>query len=145
MIIDTKSRGGEDTAKELSFERAAYLREPMPDGLCLSEQKAFLALRFLYAEFDRGVISKEQAALEKQKVIRRLEHELKIDKRNEQISQLWKRIETPALEYAKNPTRETADAFHAAVYGMSDDWRNDRNKEAIKNIPWEENKNDNPN
>ena len=127
-------------AKELSFERAAYLREPMPDGLCLSEQKTFLALRFLYAEFDRGVISKEQAALEKQKVTRRLEHELKVDKLNEQISQLGKRIEVPALEYAKNPTRETADAFHAAVYNMPPDWRNDRSKEAIKNIPWEENK-----
>ena len=127
-------------AKELSFERAAYLREPMPDGLCLSEQKAFLALRFLYAEFDRGVISKEQAALEKQKVIRRMESEIKTDEMNAQIAQLWKRIETPALEYAKNPTRETADAFHAAVYNMPPDWRNERSKEAIKNIPWEENK-----
>ena len=127
-------------AKELSFERAAFLREPMPDGLCLSEQKAFLALRFLYAEFDRGVISKEQAALEKQKVIRRLEYELNIDKLNAQIAQLWKRIEIPALEYAKNPTRETADAFHAAVYNTPPDWRNERSKEAIKNIPWEESK-----
>ena len=125
---------------EIDFERAAYLREPMPDGLCLAEQKAFLALRFLYAEFDRGVISKEQAAVEKKKLIRQLEHEIKTDKMNEQIAQLGKRIEVPALEYAKNPTRETADAFHAAVYGMPDDWRNDRSKEAIKNIPWEENK-----
>lgn len=125
-------------AKELSFERAAYLRQPMPDGLCLSEQKAFLSLRFLYAEFDRGVISKEQAALEKQKIIRQLEHELKVDKLNEQISQLWKRIEIPALEYAKNPTRKTADAFHAAVYGMPDDWRNDRNKAATAGVPWEQ-------
>lgn len=123
-------------AKELSFERAAYLREPMPDGLCLSEQKAFLAFRFLYAEFDRGVISKEQAALEKQKVARRLEYELNIDKLNKQISQLWKRIEIPALEYAKNPTRETADAFHAAVYGLPDDWRNDRNKAETADVPW---------
>ena len=127
-------------AKELSFERAAYLREPMPDGLCLAEQKAFLALRFLYAEFDRGVISKEQAAVEKKKLIRQLEHEIKTDEMNAQIAQLWKRIETSALEYAKNPTRKTADAFHAAVYNMPPDWRNERSKEAIKNIPWEENK-----
>lgn len=125
-------------ANELSFERAAYLRQPMPDGLCLSEQKAFLALRFLYAEFDRGVISKEQAALEKQKVIRQMEHEIKIDKLNEQIAQLWKRIEIPASEYAKNPTRKTADAFHAAVYGLPDDWRNDRNKAATADVPWEQ-------
>jgi hypothetical protein len=125
-------------AKELSFERAAYLRQPMPDGLCLSEQKAFLSLRFLYAEFARGVISKEQAALEKQKVIRQLEHEIKIDKLNEKISQLWKRIEIPASEYAKNPTRKTADAFHAAVYGLPDDWRNDRSKAETADAPWEQ-------
>ena len=131
-------------AKELSFERAAYLRQPMPDGLCLSEQKAFLALRFLYAEFDRGVISKEQAALEKQKLLARMNHELKIDKQNEKIAHLWKRIEIPASEYAKNPTRKIADAFYAAVYNMPPDWRNERSKEAIKNIPWEESKNDNP-
>ena len=123
-------------AKEFSFERAAYLRQPMPDGLCLSEQKAFLALRFLYAEFDRGVISKEQAALEKQKLLARMNHELKIDKQNEKIAHLWKRIEIPASEYAKNPTRKTADAFHAAVYGLPEDWRNDRNKLETANVPW---------
>ena len=87
----------------VSFERAAYLRQPMPDGLCLSEQKAFLALRFLYAEFDRGVISKEQAALEKQMLIRQhWNHEIKIDKLNERIAQLWKRIEEPAREMSLN-------------------------------------------
>ena len=123
-------------AKELSFERAAYLRQPMPDGLCLSEQKAFLALRFLYAEFDRGVISKEQAALEKQKLLARMNHELKIDKQNEKIAHLWKRIEIPASEYAKNPTRKTADAFYAAVYGLPEDWRNDRNKLETANVSW---------
>lgn len=110
-------------AKELSFERAAYLRQPMPDGLCLSEQKTFLALRFLYAEFDRGVISKEQAALEKQKVIRRMEHEIKTDKMNAQIAQLWKRIEQPAREYVFDSTIENADKFYAAVYGLVENWR----------------------
>ena len=123
---------------KIDFERAAYLREPMPDGLCLAEQKTFLALRFLYAEFDRGVISKEQAAVEKKKLIRQMEHEIKIDEMNAQIAQLWKRIEISALEYAKNPTRETADAFHAAVYGLPDDWRNDRNKAATADVPWEQ-------
>ena len=108
---------------EVNFERAAYLREPMPDGLCMSEQKAFLALRFLYAEFDRGVISKEQAALEKQKVIRQMEHEIKIDKMCERIAQLWKRIEQPAREYVFDSTIENADKFYAAVYGLPNDWR----------------------
>lgn len=120
----------------VSFERAAYLRQPMPDGLCLSEQKAFLALRFLYAEFDRGVISKEQAALEKQMLIRQLDHEIKIDKLNERIAQLWKRIEIPASEYSLNPSVEVADKFYAAVYGLPDDWRNSNNKAETADAPW---------
>lgn len=106
-----------------NFERAAFLRKPMPDGLCLAEQKTFLALRFLYAEFDRGVIDKEQAALEKRKLIMQMEHEIKIDKLNERIAQLWNRIDIPARNYSLNPGIETADKFYAAVYGLPDDWR----------------------
>ncbi len=124
-------------AKEPDFVRAAYLREPMPDGLCLSEQKAFLSLRFLYAEFDRGVISKERAALEKQKLLEQMEHEIKIDKTCEQIAQLWKRIEAAARKYAMNPTKETADMFYARVYNLDDDWRSDRNKKAVEGVAWE--------
>lgn len=124
---------------DVNFERAAYLRQPMPGGLRLSEQKTFLALRFLYAEFDRGVIDKEQAALEKRKLLEQMEHELKIDKMNEQISQLWKRIEQSARDYAMNPTKETADTFYARVYNLGDDWRNDRNKKAVEGVAWERN------
>ena len=129
---------------ELPFERAAMRGEEMPDGLLLSEQKVFIALRSLYAAYRRGEIERERASREKQMLIRQMEHEIKVDELNEKISQLWKRIEIPASEYAKNPTRKTADAFYAAVYNMPPDWRNERSKEAIKNIPWEEIKNDNP-
>ena len=122
LIIAMKNQGGESVSG-VNFERAAFLREPMPDGLCMSEQKAFLALRFLYAEFDRGVIDKEQAALEKRKLLAQMEHELKIDKLNERIAQLWKRIEQPAREYVFDSTIENADKFYAAVYGLPDDWR----------------------
>lgn len=118
-------------ALELPFERAAMRGEEMPSGLCLAEQKTFLALRLLYAEYHKGNIAREQAALEKQKLIMQMNQELKIDKLNEQISQLWKRIEIPALEYAKNPTRKTADAFHAAVYGLPDDWRGEQIEEQL--------------
>ena len=126
-------------ANELSFERAAYLRQPMPAGLYLAEQNTCLALRFLYAEFGRGVINKEQAALEKRKLLEQMEHELKIDKLNEQISQLWKRIEQSARDYAMNPTKETADTFYARVYNLGDDWRNDRTKKAVDGVAWERN------
>ena len=121
---------------ELPFERAAMRGEEMPDGLLLSEQKVFIALRSLYAAYRRGEIERERASREKQMLIRQMEHEIKVDELNEKISHLWKRIEIPALEYAKNPTRKIADAFYAAVYGLPEDWRNDRNKLEAANVPW---------
>ena len=121
---------------ELPFERAAMRGEEMPDGLLLSEQKVFIALRSLYAAYRRGEIERERASREKQMLIRQMEHEIKVDELNEKISQLWKRIEIPASEYAKNPTRKIADAFYAAVYGLPEDWRNDRNKLEAANVPW---------
>ena len=128
----------------LPFEHAAMRNEELPSGLSLAETRAFYLLRDLYRLYYSGGIDREQASREKAKIVQAHEKEKATDKINSQISQLRKRIEQPALEYAKNPTRETADAFRAAVYGMPDDWRNERSKEAIKNIPWEENKNDNP-
>ena len=124
----------------LPFEHAAMRNEELPSGLSLAETRAFYLLRDLYRLYYSGGIDREQASREKAKIVQAHEKEKATDKINSQISQLRKRIEQPALEYAKNPTRETADAFHAAVYNMLPDWRNDRSKEAIKNIPWEENK-----
>lgn len=123
-------------ATELPFERAAMRGDEMPGGLLLSEQKVFIALRSLYAAYRRGEIDRERASKEKQMLIRQMEHEIKIDKLNAQIAQLWKRIENAARKYTMNPTRKTADAFHAAVYGLPDDWRNDRNKMETANVPW---------
>lgn len=124
----------------LPFEHAAMRNEELPSGLSLAETRAFYLLRDLYRLYYSGGIDREQASREKAKIVQAHEKEKATDKINSQISQLRKRIEQPALEYAKNPTRETADAFHAAVYNMPPDWRNERSKEAIKNIPWEENK-----
>ena len=124
----------------LPFEHAAMRNEELPSGLSLAETRAFYLLRDLYRLYYSGGIDREQASREKAKIVQAHEKEKATDKINSQISQLRKRIEQPALEYAKNPTRKTADAFHAAVYNMPPDWRNERSKEAIKNIPWEENK-----
>ena len=124
----------------LPFEHAAMRNEELPSGLSLAETRAFYLLRDLYRLYYSGGIDREQASREKAKIVQAHEKEKATDKINSQISQLRKRIEQPALEYAKNPTRKTADAFHAAVYNMPPDWRNERSKEAIKNIPWEEKK-----
>lgn len=108
---------------ELPFERAAMRGEEMPDGLCLAEQRAYLALRILYAEYRKGNIERERASREKRKIINQLEQEIKTDELNAKIAQLWKNIESPAREYSLNPSVETADKFYAAVYGLGENWR----------------------
>lgn len=108
---------------ELPFERAAMHGEEMPGGLCLAEQRTFLALRLLYTEYRKGNIEREKASLEKKKLVRQMESEIKMDELNEKTAQLWKRIEQPAREYVFDSTIENADKFYAAVYGLSDDWR----------------------
>ena len=123
---------------ELPFERAAMRNEELPSGLTLADIRAFYLLRNLYRLYLSGGIDREQASREKVKIVQAYEKEKATDKINLQISHLWKRIEIPALEYAKNPTRKTADAFHAAVYGLPDDWRNDRNKKEAADVPWEQ-------
>lgn len=95
----------------------------MPSGLCLAEQRAYLALRILYAEYRKGNIERERASREKRKIVNQLEQEIKIDEVNAKIAQLWKNIEPYAKEYSLNPSVDTADKFYAAVYGLSKDWR----------------------
>lgn len=127
---------------ELPFERTAMRNEELPSGLSLTDIRAFYLLRDLYKLYYSGGIDRGQASREKAKIVKAYAKEKATDKINLQISQLWKRIEQPAREYAKNPTRKTADAFHAAVYGLPDDWRNDRNKAATADVPWEQSENE---
>ena len=109
--------------EELSFERAAMKGEELPAGLKLTEQKAFYCLRLLYSDYHAEKITREQAAAEKQKIIFQMQEEIKTDEMNIRISQLWKRIETAAGQYADNPSIEAAERFYAAVYGLPNDWR----------------------
>lgn len=50
------------------WEKEAANQEPMPDGLLLAEQKAFQVISALYARFYAKMITKEQAAMDKQKL-----------------------------------------------------------------------------
>ena len=106
-------------SKVLHFERAAMRNEPMPDGLKLSEQKCFLALRLLYQHFKAGYISREQASLEKVKIIHQFESEASDDEYVEKTKRLWQRIESAGNTYAKNKTPENAEQFYRVVYGFT--------------------------
>lgn len=82
-------------------------------------QKFFLKARLLY----QSGVSPTQGAREMTELERTYESDMKSEKRLFEISQLWKRIEPAAREYANGPSIETADRFYAAVYNLPDDWR----------------------
>jgi len=55
------------------IERKAANTEEMPEGLNAPEQWLFLSTRLLYEQFRNGTVSKEQAKIEKRKVISQCE------------------------------------------------------------------------
>lgn len=61
------------------WEKEAANQEPMPDGLLLAEQKAFQVISALYARFYAKMITKEQAAMDKQKIKAALKEEISAD------------------------------------------------------------------
>lgn len=120
---------------ELPFERQALQGEPLPRGLSGVRALTYYALCYTYKLYKNREITQQQGSSIKKQIIKSAEE---VDDRINQNAIRWQNIESTAREYANNPTRDTADAFYAAVFGMPEDWRNDRNKAAIKNIPWED-------
>lgn len=57
------------------FEQAVIDGQPMPDGLCLLDQHAFVLLQRIYTNFRSGLYSKEQAGAEKSKLYRQWKKE----------------------------------------------------------------------
>lgn len=110
----------------LPYERLAMKNEPIPDGLDLTDQKMYLSLAILYLRYHAGRVSRETAAEEKKKLMRSYLAEKKEVERVRQIACLWKRIEIPAREYVFDSTKENADKFYAAVYGLPENWRCNR-------------------
>lgn len=53
----------------VTWERAALREEGLPEGLNLEAQLAFLSLRHLAAAYRLRMVSQEQAAAEKQKIL----------------------------------------------------------------------------
>lgn len=55
------------------LEHAAARGDPLPDGFTLVEQWLYLSLRILHREFRSGVITREQAAMEKNAILKQYE------------------------------------------------------------------------
>ena len=54
---------------DIKLEKAAMKGYELPKGLTLAEQGYYLALRTLYTAYQKGVVTKKQAAEEKKAIL----------------------------------------------------------------------------
>lgn len=92
------------------------------EKLSLSESLLWYRLRDLYRNFAQGSISKDNAAAEKQKIVKQYNADKQAQETAERYiahhAELWRKIEGAATAYRTNKTIENADKFVEAVYGV---------------------------
>lgn len=104
------------------WEQIAAEGGPMPDGLCLSEQRAFQTMVLLYQRFNMKKITSEQASTEKRQISKQMMEEISADNfrdntayDREKILRLSEQARTRAR---KNPTKENCLALVDAINGI---------------------------
>lgn len=107
---------------QFPYEKEAMRGEPMPKDLSLVDQMAYQALASMHSRFRSGAITREQGALEKQKLSLEYNKAVNQRQRESNMAQHYAeqniRIESAANSYAKERTLENADKLYKALYGM---------------------------
>lgn len=103
---------------EFSFERAAMRGDPLPHGMDLADQTAFIALRYLYGQHYAGKISREDAAAEKREVVRAWKRAKDESESARRTADFFRVVEKYMSCYRKNRKIEAADNLADAVDGF---------------------------
>ena len=102
------------------------------EKLSLAETLLWYRLRDLYRNFSQGSISKENAAVEKQKIVKQYNADKQTQETAERYiayhAKLWRNIEVAHMAYRQNKTIENADKFIEAVYGVKMKESNNENQ-----------------
>lgn len=103
----------------LDYERSAMQNAPMPPGLKFPDQLMYQSLALLYARYRLGVVTREQASVEKKQLLR--EHEAFSYRWSlgDHYAEIIKRTEAARTAYRKGRTIENADALLLAIDGIS--------------------------
>lgn len=92
------------------WEQIAAEGGPMPDGLCLSEQRAFQAIILLYRRFNTKAITPEQASVEKRQIGKQMTEEISADNFRDNTAYEREKIlrlsEQARIKARKEPTQE---------------------------------------
>lgn len=109
---------------EFPFERDAMKGEPLPPKLDIADSCLYVALKYLYAMYKKGLITRKRATEEKQRLVSNwTTDKSKIEVLNRENEALREKIGDLSDAYRDNPSIETADALYAALYNLPTDWR----------------------
>lgn len=104
------------------WEEIAARGGPMPDGLCLSEQRAFQAMVLLYYRFNTKQIISEQASAEKRKIGKEMMEEISADNFRDNTAYEREKIlrlsEQARIKARKEPTTENCLALVNTIDGI---------------------------
>lgn len=103
---------------ELPYERIAMAGSEMPDDLEWYDRQLFLMLRTLYWQYKNGIVDREVASREKQKLIKDRDFKLFQDDFTKDIAKKIIETEQARQAYRKNRTLENADAIIFAFEGV---------------------------
>ena len=94
----------------------------MPDGLCLSEQRAFQAMVLLYQRFNSKAITPEQASTEKRQISKQMTDEIQADNFRDNTAYEREKIlrlsEQARARARKEPTEENCLALVDTIDGI---------------------------
>lgn len=121
---DPEKEKGVTGTMEISFEREAMRGQPLPKGLDIADSCLYVALKYLYAMYKKGLITRTDAATEKQRLVYNwTTDKSKLEFLSREVLTLSKRISNAKEEYKNNPCIETADKLYAAFCNLPEDWR----------------------
>lgn len=109
---------------EFPFERKAMSGEPLPIGLDIADECAYIALQNLYDMYHRNAVSRTQASKIKDTIVASWEtQKSKIEFLNRSSEVLRDLIKETSDAYKKEPTINNADKLYAAFYNLPKNWR----------------------
>jgi hypothetical protein len=103
---------------EFEYEHQAMNGEAMPDSLRFAGQHYYLGLRMLYHQYKNGVIDRNTARAEKQKLLKRYEHDLMWEAIADGFIQQRNNSEIARADYRKNPCHENAVKIIESIEGV---------------------------
>ena len=98
------------------LEDMAIRQDPLPELQSQAQVLLYQSLRNLYWYARQSGVSREQGAMEKQRILDSYRVNKFLEDLQESTNRMWKQIDIASAEYRKNPSVENADRLMKAIY-----------------------------